>query len=110
MKIAINFGDNDFHRTFFGVLSVFLHMHRQGIHIKKETALNVVNEISFGVHMATGDAYDDNTREYLKITADEIFIGEEVDAFLASGYCFDYGCFILDTNLDYPGNKPIYSV
>lgn len=124
MKIAIRFGDNDFFQTFEGVLNVLLEAHRRGVVLPKdkEKLVKIINELSNVCYFL----YQTNCEElkqddYLQIKEGQLFIDNEVDEYLDSVRCFskqtgeyyvneNYEFHILDTDLDYPHNNPVYSL
>jgi len=123
MKIAIRFHDNDFDNTFRGILQLLLNAYRHYGRLpedKEELAI-IINEISVGIYLSFQNQFEDTRnrtikeemeymREYLKITSDRIMVDEEVDEYLAKTEWNNSETFILDTDLDYEGNNPIFSV
>ena len=122
MKIAIKFGDNDFYNCFTGVLRTLLEAYKWNDRLpkdKKQLSI-IINEISYGCYLAFQNQFSYNeekklndicerTKEYLQIKPSQILINEEVDAYLKSDEFMNSETFILDTDLDYEGNNPIYT-
>lgn len=121
MKIAIKFGDNDFYNCFTGVLTTLLAAYKwnESLPTDKEKLCKIINEISYGCYLAFQNQFNYNeektgqlcqrTKEYLQIKPTQILLNEEVDAYLKSDAFMNSETFILDTDLDYPGNNPIYT-
>lgn len=124
MKIAIKFGDNDFWSTFHGVLNVIneAYIYKLGSHDEidvtdKERLCKMINELSFGCYITRQNGnrgYDENehTREYLKITTEKIYVNEEVTQLIIdyTGGNGNGDISILDTDLNFNNNNPIYSI
>lgn len=126
MKIAIRFKDNDFFRTWEGVLRVFLEKYRftGELNFTKEQIFKICNEISLGIHMVQQNTHGEqndkyqkmylvNTKKYLKLTIDRIYVNEEVDEIInrnSKNSFLDSNFHILDTDLDYENNYPIYTI
>jgi|ERR1035437_4064286 hypothetical protein len=122
MKIAILFHDNDFHMTFKSVLNILLDSYQwhYDFPFTKEQFVELINEVSFGCCMINQNRFEYNntpeqlqhTKEYLKLTSENILLNEEVDAYIKTlGEYGDNGeTFILETDLDFENNKPIYSI
>ena len=122
MKIAIKFGDNDFYNCFTGVLKTVLEAYKWqgGMVLDKARFCMIINEISYGCYLLFQNQFSYNeektgnicqrTKDYLKIKPEQILINEEVDAYLASDAFMNSETFILDTDLDFENNTPVYSV
>ena len=121
MKVAIKFGDNDFHGTFIGVLEFIFNTYKYNEVIPTTDELvDIINEVSFGIYKARQNDYKNesnhfisqNIKDYLKIDSSQILLNKEVDYYIKSmGADSDNGeTFILDTDLDFPGNKVTYSI
>lgn len=136
MKIAIIFGDNDFHSTFRGVLRTLLdaYNYRLGSHhelpLDKSSLLRIINESSIGHYLS----YQLNTwptlglkanppeqdwinhiehiRKWLHINEEKLLINEEVDEYLKNvdAENLNASTFILNTDLDHENNEPIYLI
>lgn len=121
-KIAIKFGDNDFHSTFKGVLAMLFDAFKyQGeLPEDKQKLCFIINKLSpiayithqntweyNGLENATGFTTEQNeeyTRieKYLQITPDRILLNKEVDKLIEEGneiHCFNCEIFVLDTSL-----------
>jgi hypothetical protein len=121
MKIAIKFGDNDFYNCFTGVLKTLLEAYKWNdrLPIKKAELCKAINEISYGCYLLFQNQFSYNeeksgelcqrTKDYLQIKPSQILINEEVDAYIKSDAFMNSETFILDTDLDYEGNNPIYT-
>jgi hypothetical protein len=122
MKIAIKFGDNDFYNCFTGVLKTLLNAYRHTgtLPTDKEQLCEIINQISYGHYLLFQNQFEYNdegngklcsrTYNYLQINSSKILINDEVDKYLVDEEDFRNGeTFILDTDLDYPGNDAIYS-
>lgn len=129
IKIAIQFGDNDFGNTFYAVLKVLYSSFKHTGHLPedKEKLCFLINSLSpilyithqnqweyNGLEKATGQNTDKNeeflhTKDYLQIKPEAILLNKEVDDYIASlpdGW--DNGeTFILDT---YIHNNNVYSI
>ena len=125
MKIGIKFGDNDFHSTFTGVLIALNEsiIYNEGSHgeVKiisenREIITSFINELSYGMYMirqSNNGIPSEHIREYLKITSNKVFINDEVTTMISEynksgGNNGDF--FILDTELDYENNSPVYLI
>ena len=121
MKIAIKFGDNDFYNCFTGVLKTLLEAYKwtDKLPTDKEKLCMIINEISYGCYLLFQNQFSYNdektgelcqrTKQYLMISPNQILVNEEVDAYLKSDAFMNSETFILDTDLDYPGNNPVYT-
>ena len=127
MKIAIRFGDNDFHSTFFGVLKTINEglKYNSGCYDElkieaneqiRETLTIIINELSLGCYLSWQHGNriitDDKRKyykEYLTITKNLVYINEEVDSFMSEHSDHNGAFFVLDSNLDHKNNEPIYS-
>tara|TARA_R110000737_G_scaffold114686_1_gene147611 strand:+ start:49 stop:441 length:393 start_codon:yes stop_codon:yes gene_type:complete len=130
MKIAIKYGDNDFHSTFLGVLATLRDAYgfggNENLTESKENLTFIINELSLGIYMSHQNhfkytngqtMYDhiEQARKYLKILESDILVEDEVTHYLiANSVDGDNGeTFILDTDLidvDYPGQYTTYSI
>ena len=121
MKIAIKFGDNDFYNCFSGVLKTILEAYKWTESLPKDKThlCKIINEISYGCYLLYQNQFDYNdeasgelcerTKKYLQITPERILLNEEVDEYLAKVDWDNSETFILDTDLDYKNNNPIYT-
>jgi hypothetical protein len=121
MKIAIKFGDNDFYNSFTGVLKTLLEAYKwqDKLPEDKEKLCKIINEISYGCYLLFQNQFSYNeeksgelclrTKEYLQIKSSQILINKEVNEYLTSDAFFNSETFILDTDLNYEGNNPIYT-
>ena len=122
MKLAITFHDNDFTMTWISVLNVFLDAYRWNgkLPFTKEQFISSINEISLGCYIINQNQYEYrntnedyyNIKEYLKVSEKHVHIYEEVDNYILTlnGNGDNGETFILDTDLDYKGSHPIYSL
>ena len=119
MKIGIEFSDNDFHATFMGVLAALNNVHDYYSgewNIDKDQLAKIINELSYGCYLAfqPGIEQESNSkylREYLKIKSSNIYFNEEIDDYINKyDNCLNHEFYVLDTDLNYPGNYPIYSI
>ena len=109
MKIAIKFGDNDFGNTFIGVLKAVLEIYNyNGVIPTKAELVNFINDVSKGFFYARQHNYEVylSSKDYLKIAESQILMGDEVDLFEDN----NSETFILDTDLDLPGNRSVFSI
>lgn len=121
MKIAIKFGDNDFYNTFKGVLETLNGAYKwtDRLPVKKAELCKMINEISYGCYLLYQNQFSYNdekqgevcerTKRYLQITPEKILIDKEVDEYLATVEWDNSETFILDTDLNFPNNNPIYT-
>lgn len=123
MKIAILFGDNDFYFTFTGVLQTLLNATKVGhtaLPMEKDKLAIIINELSLGIYLSHqnqfrykgSDSMEDHIehiRKYLKIEAKDILVGDEVQKYLMETEWNNGDTFVLDTDLDFNNNNPIYS-
>lgn len=121
MKIAIKYGDNDFYNCFTGVLKTILEAYKWqgGMVLDKARLCIIINEISYGCYLLFQNQFSYNeeksgeinkrTKDYLQIKPSQILINEEVKAYLESDEFMNSETFILDTDLDYEGNNPVYT-
>ena len=120
MKIAIKFGDNDFYNCFSGVLKTILEAHKWTESLPKDKTLlcKIINEISYGCYLLYQNQFKYNeeksgelcerTKQYLQITPERILLDKEVDEYLAEVDWDNSETFILDTDLNYENNNPVY--
>ena len=128
-KIAIKFGDNDFHSTFKGVLSMLFDAFKYDkLPNNKEKLCWIINQLSPIAYITHQNQWEYNgleeaeylkteenkefllTKKYLQITPENILLNKEVDTFIKEGdkvHFFNGDVFILDTTL-YSNN--IYSL
>ena len=115
MKIAIEFGDNDFHSTWLGVLKAFNESYKYNLGSHKEIDISdkkwlvkVFNKLSAGFYLLRQRGTEwENMENYLSIDVDNIFINEEVDELTQKNN--NHEVFILNTDLDYENNECVYS-
>lgn len=102
MKIAIKFGDNDFHATFRGVLwFILIGWKYNRVELTKAEYLNIINECSATAYkLFQNPLCLESTKEYLQIEIGQVFLNEEVDEVLKSDMMnWNHDCFILDTDI-----------
>lgn len=119
MKILIDFHDNDFQRTFEGILEIIRLANNEKIcqtdtelNLTKEQWCEVINKISYGMYLLYQNLFEyenDSTEKYLKITTDRIYLNEEVDKFIQDGRGGNYSTFVYDSTLDYENNRCVFS-
>lgn len=132
MKIAIKFGDNDFHSTFRAVLEV-LHSsfkYNGSLPMDKEKLCFMINTLSPILYLTHQNTYAynglekvtnaskteeneeyQNTKKYLQITPDRILLNNEVTEYCKEvGFSDNSETYILDTDLDFVNNEAIYSL
>lgn len=123
MKLAIKFGDNDFTSTFEGVLKAFneAYIHNEGSHkeldyTNKKNIAYIINNMSYAFFLMRQHKIPhfpitaQNTINYLQITEEQIYVDDEVDTLLyKTGNNRNYEIFILDTDLNYDNNSPVYA-
>lgn len=88
-KLAINFMDNDFHRTIKNIGNLFLHYYNLNgeFRFDKSQTIKLWNELSYGIYLLYQnefryfDSNEQSLRGYLKIDDSNIFIDDEVDNF-----------------------------
>lgn len=103
MKIAINFGDNDYCYCFYGVLSTIAHLSAKYGTLNeledKDRLCTIINEISYGIYLLGDGGKWADSKEYLRITPDKIHIDDEVDRHIEEykGWC-NSEYFVLDLN------------
>lgn len=109
-KIGIKFGDNDFHSTFTGVLSIFkeAYIYNSDMNFTKEQILELINRLSYTSYIMfqnefryneeiDGEFHDNgHTDNYLKIESRHLHINEEVDAYINSDDFFNSEYFAID--------------
>jgi hypothetical protein len=121
-KIAIKTGDNDFYSSMIGVLGILKDAIEwrgsRGYPRDKKVLAIIIRALLKACYMSHqnvgGVEYESNNiNEYLDdlIREDKIFLDSEVDDFLRdhSG-TIDADFFVLDLDLDYEGNEPIYII
>lgn len=117
MKIAINFkGDNDFHFVWSGILRSILKEHefdpKYVESLTKDNLFSYINEVAFGTFLFHRNYKEyppeeiESYRSYLKISYDELLIGSDVPDYEDHNHAM----YVLDTDLNYPNNTPIYSM
>ena len=117
MKIAIKFINNDFGNTFLGVLQTLLNAYRHtGMLPPSKSELTfMINSLSAPCYVLfQNEKITHNmteyihTKEYLQIEEKDLLIDKEVDEYsLLTGH-HNHSTFVLDTDLDYEDNSPIY--
>ena len=123
MKIAVKFSDNDFYRTFEGVMTAISSLFEWAGHTvegrtyveflnDKGKLVKMINDLSYPMYQLyqaqydceysgvdegdMQDDYDKHIKEWLQITEDNVYLGKEIDEFLASD--MQYSVFVvLDT-------------
>lgn len=94
--ILVNFGDNDFYKTWLAVLDSFA-SNPELFRIKDKKVLAfILSQAAFGMYVMhqnqcrydgmekMDEAYIIRMREYLTVTAEQILIGEEVAEFITN--------------------------
>lgn len=114
MKIAIKFGDNDFHSTWFPIMETLKSAYDYNGELPqtKEELLIIINNLSCGFYLAFQNQFKYNdeknleishTKKYLILTEEELLLNDEVDNYLKSlepfGGIDNSSTFILDTEL-----------
>jgi hypothetical protein len=119
-KIAIRFGDNDFHDTFYGVAESMFSMWKHTDYLPKDKSklaflINGLSPIMYvgrdncwkynGLETANGNETERNEhythiKQYLQLTENKILIDEEVDEFVSKTDWDNHETYILDTTLD----------
>lgn len=117
MKIAIRFGDNDFHGTFRNLLQTILNAYEYNERVPtKEQMLVLINKLAYGHYLLFQNQFEYNdeanmeeshTKEYLEIPMSKLLYNEEVDEYLKENYDDNSETFILDTTLY---SNQIYSI
>lgn len=125
MRIAIKFGNNDFHATFKGVLAVLLDgfEYRENLPSSKKELIVIINEIIVGVYLSHQNQFEssisektmtehiEHIRKYLKIEEKHILLNEEVQQHINKVLKvaeFGFGdVYILDTDLIDSPHNPI---
>ena len=113
MKIAIKFGDNDFSNCFRGVLKTLLegYRHTGTLPTSKIVLCDIINGLSESCYLLfQDDSISDSTINYIKITDSKILVNEEVDEYILQTHQHNYDTYVLDTDLDFIGSFPIYSL
>lgn len=113
MKIAIKFGDNDFGNCFLGVLQTLLnaYRHTETLPTDKNVLCDIINGLSSSCYLLfQDDNLRDKTKEHIQIKPSQLLINEEVEEYLKITTWNNSETFILDTDLDYINQKPIYFI
>lgn len=119
-KIGIEFGDNDFHSCFTGVLEVLYNTSKSSESnesrgsfedLTKEQICIIVNQISYGMYLLYQNKFtynieknnvvDESLIEYLKIKPESILFDKEVDEYANSGKFLNGEAFFVDLNTGY---------
>jgi hypothetical protein len=88
--LGIRFGDNDFHFTWTAIMRTFLDS-CDNQNLDKQRIVTICNNISYGMYRLHQNRwqynngikdYDEETRDYLRITEDKVYINDEVLKFL----------------------------
>jgi len=129
LVLLVNFGDNDFSRTWELVLQCVLHawkwqgwgLQHTALHgAPKKGWLTVLNMLVYpcyllaqGMDVKISDGVNEGTRDYLMLSADRLFVGEaakrEVLRLEEEGCWWNYEVVVVvDTRLDFPGNSPVW--
>ncbi len=107
MKIAIDFGDNDFYNTFYGVLEMLqcaIKWNKKLETASKKELAKIINNLSYGAYLTYQDAInyheedameEEFSKKYLGISEYVIMLGNEVDEYLATDPDDNSSMFIL---------------
>lgn len=109
MIVAIRIGDNDFWSTYEGVLRILLDAHRWGtldLTDKKRVIemINLLVQPCYLLFQGVGDH-----TEYLSVTEDSMLWSYEDIQQIDKLYGFNGDVHVLDTDLDFDGNNPVYT-
>lgn len=132
MLIVIRFTDNDFSTTYEAVGEVILQALRQEEALRKEDSGMPLSDmtkdqIAYLVNGLLGPMYmmyqfwtrgddepvsdSERVRKYLAIKSENIFLDNEGEDFLNDEDVFTNGeVLVIDTDLDHPGNTPVYVI
>lgn len=121
MTIAIHFGDNDFINTYEPLGKILLQAFRNGSldeSTSKEKIVFIVNQLIYGVYVLFQNncKYEEekdfsisNTKEYLQITTENVMLDDEAYQYLETMRSVqNREVLVVDTNIDYLGNTPVY--
>ncbi len=125
-KIAIRFGDNDFHSTWTGVLETIAQSFIYGdedITKDKAALIKALNQLAYPCYFVFQYRWDlegksnstykeineDYYRKYLNIEADRVYLNEEVDKYEKETDWNNGETFVLEYN-SYHGSYTIYSI
>lgn len=121
MKLAIKFRDNDFFYCFYGVLEAIKNSWEFNNELpeNKELLCKMINEISYGMYLLYQNPFRYNeeksgdlcerTKKYIQITPEQLLINDEVTDYLKKVDWDNSETYILDTDLNYSNNSPIFS-
>lgn len=125
VKIAIRFGDNDFHSTWKGVLETFAQAFMYSatdIMKDKEAVVEAINKLSYPCFFLFQHRWDidpeydkwqdireEHYKDYLTVTADRVMINEEVDKYKAETEWNNSETFVLEYD-EYNRQHYIYSI
>ena len=89
MRIGIRFHDNDFWRTWEGIMRAFLDTCDPD-DLDKDKIVKICNELSYGMYRLCqnrwrhgNDEDEERTRKHLKIEVRHVLLNEEIDELLA---------------------------
>lgn len=111
MKIAINFGDNDFGNCFLGVLRTLNNAYNYTGYLPtdKDKLVKIINDLSPICYVLfQNDILSDKTKNYIQIKNTDLLIDDEVDEYAKLTHAHNSDTFVLDTDLNYKNNSPIY--
>lgn len=121
MTLVIVFGDNDFVKTYEPLGEILLQAFRKGLldeSTSKEKITFIINQLVYGVYVLFQNncKYEEeksfcvsNTKEYLQITTDNIMLDDEAYDYLETMKNIpNREVLVIDTNMDYEGNTPVY--
>ena len=88
MNIGIRFGDNDFYNTFEPFFENIIH--KLEFEPTREQVVALFNATAYGIYLAFQNRFEythqgdpENIIKYLRIAKESVYIGQEVEDFLA---------------------------
>lgn len=115
MKLAIFFGDNDFAKTYHQIGKVLYESFKYHNELpSKEVLVYSINVMAQGMahlfqHQGNLGKVDTTYEMYLRVDESQVFIYDEVDEFLQNNIS-NGDVVVVDSNLDYPRNNPVYII
>lgn len=129
MKIAIKFGDNDFHNTFIPLLETLnrAYQHTGNLPEDKSKLCFIINQLSVNMYLLFQNQYEYNgmenvkdglktdenkewihIKEYFQISPETLLLNEEVDKYLSETEWDNCDTYLLDTDVMVDGVKVGY--
>lgn len=109
MRIAINFGDNDFYNTLMPFIKIIMDAVQWNPYLEqkltKEHIVELFNNMAFSLYRMFQNSwehsidYEESTEKHLKINVNDVYIGDEIDEkFKTVNSWANHAFFYVDTD------------